>query len=250
MPRPHIKTAFIFFLLAAPLSPPPAGAGSQTSAEQPRVIYGNDDRRDLYEVGDPQLLERADAVALVAARASLDSGCTGSGGQCTITSSAYADYFLPPVCANEPYIDQTTAGFCSAFLIGPNLVATAGHCIDVFSCDTTAFVFGYAKYAATEAPMTEGLDTYFCRCIVDHTLTATGADHAVVLLDRAVEGRTPMPVMDSGPLELNQDLVLMGHPVGLPLKIDDGGEIKQLFSDYFDANVDAYGPSVPLTMRQ
>lgn len=83
---------------------------------------------------------------------------------------------------------------------------------------------------------------YFAAGIVNQQL-AGGFDHSLVRLDRDVQGFQPVPIRRSGEPSLADPLVMVGHPVVLPKKIDDGGEVKdpRVGQPWFYANVDAYG---------
>jgi MYXO-CTERM domain-containing protein len=67
----------------------------------------------------------------------------------------------------------------------------------------------------------------------------------VVRLDREVVGRTPA-VVNAAPTALPDDhpLVINGYPTGLPLKIDDGANVRDARADtldFFVANLDTFG---------
>jgi hypothetical protein len=70
-------------------------------------------------------------------------------------------------------------------------------------------------------------------------------DFAVVRLDRSATPRfTPASVHWGGLFEYGPDggsIVMIGHPVGLPMKIADNAIVKESHVDYFQANVDAFG---------
>ena len=75
-----------------------------------RVIYGNDDRKDLYQV-DPATARLADAmVALINV-----AGLTVKGPKTTINVIPFNE--AEPLCATERFYSQPTAAFCSGFLI-------------------------------------------------------------------------------------------------------------------------------------
>lgn len=200
------------------------------------VIYGTDNRRDVYEVTDADLLDMADGTVAMVGTWQLSPNNNGTwdlfGGSSLQSSQG--------VCSNEPFASQPTHGSCSGFLIAPDLVATAGHCISNSSCNNEAFVFDYQMNSANSVNDTlDDNDVYFCDNIVARQLTGP-RDYAVVQLDRPVTGHTILPVSDTAP-PLNADLVLLGYPSGLPLKIANGGSVQGISSTEFDADVDSYG---------
>ena len=70
---------------------------------------------------------------------------------------------------------------------------------------------------------------------------SAGKDYAVVKLDRPVVGHNPLRLRQSGSLSVNDSIVVMGYPSGIPLKIAGGAKVRSLQSGYFVANLDTYG---------
>jgi hypothetical protein len=208
---------------------------------QRKVIYGNDDRKDVYEVTDPALLKAWDSTVLVV----LANDLTDNGdGTFTLRSIRFdADY---PLCPGEPFADQPVAGFCSGFLVGPDLVASAGHCITgPAECSLTAFVFGYRMKGPQEPVLTfPAADVYRCREIVSGRVPDGNADFVdwtVVRLDRPVAGHDPLSLRRTGKVPDSQSVLVIGHPVGLPAKIAGGAFVRENADPgFFRANLDTY----------
>jgi hypothetical protein len=94
-------------------------------ASTQRVIYGVDDRQDLFQVTDPALLDDADCVVSIFAAGSItDNG----NGTTTLNTQNFGTQ--RNLCQGERFRDQPIGAFCSGFLVGPDIVATAGHCVD------------------------------------------------------------------------------------------------------------------------
>ena len=96
-----------------------------TLRDAQRVIYGTDDRQDIFELGDPALLtDAASAVALVH-----DSDITDNGdGTSTLNGPTLGN--RRNLCVSEPFREQPSVAFCTGFLVDPSLVATAAHCVE------------------------------------------------------------------------------------------------------------------------
>lgn len=206
-----------------------------------KLTYGKDDRVDVYEVEDRELVEASEATVALVYRWDLIENADGTF---TLRSMTFGDAY--GLCPEEPYRDQPAAAYCSGFLVGPDLIATAGHCISTAGdCAATAFVFGYHMLDAKTPVLTFGpSDVYFCREIVASTAIPGGADWALVRLDREVEGRVPLRVRHTEKIRDAQSLVVIGHPGGLPAKIDAGGAVRDNTpASYFSANLDTYGGS-------
>jgi len=103
-----------------------------------KVIYGTDDRKDMYTVLDPLVL--TDAGSVVALIRSSDLTDNGDGTSTIMTRNFGSAYNH---CMTEPFRSQPTAAFCTGFLVDPSFVATAAHCVDAASLSTTRFVFGF-----------------------------------------------------------------------------------------------------------
>ena len=98
---------------------------AQALRDTQEVIYGVDDRVDIFAVTDAALLQDADClVALFDAADVTDNG----DGTSTVATSNFGT--SRNLCAGEPFRDQPIGAFCSGFLVAPDLVATAGHCVD------------------------------------------------------------------------------------------------------------------------
>ncbi|MCW5755110.1 MAG: proprotein convertase P-domain-containing protein [Phycisphaeraceae bacterium] len=204
------------------------------------VIYGADDRRDVYQVTDQALLDFAQAACVVVNRSEL---VNNGNGTYTLNTRVWTSQG-GTLCADEPFRGQRQIGFCSGFLLGTDLIGTAGHCVRASDIPNVAFVFGFDQRGPNLDPfLTVPADNvYFASQLVTWQLSS-GFDHSLVRIDRPVQGWRPMPIRRSGEVSLNDPLVMIGHPVVLPKKIDAGGVCKdpRPGQPWFSANVDAYG---------
>ena len=209
----------------------------------PKIIYGPDDRLEQYEVTDPHILAIGDStVALVYSSDLTDNG----DGTFSMPAETFAEYYLSvierPLCGDEPYRDQPVPAFCSGFLIDTDIIATAGHCIDPGSNLDVAFVFGFVMLDAATANITiDGSEIYYASEIIGREETAT-SDWGLIKLDRDVTGHVPLSIRREGTVPDNQDLLVIGHPVGLPRKYAAGASVRDNTpAEYFQANLDTYG---------
>jgi V8-like Glu-specific endopeptidase len=202
-----------------------------------KVIYGEDDRQDLFEVQDEVMLANAKSTVALVQVSKLSSAGEGVFNIATATLSSRMN-----LCQAERFKEQNTAAFCSGSLVGPDLILTAGHCAR--SCDTTAIVFDFAVNQAGENPKTTKAENlYLCKEVVSYKLEqGFGADYAVIRLDRAVANRTPLKVRRSGNVAKGEKLYVIGHPSGLPTKVAGGANVREIdHKPYFVANLDTYG---------
>ena len=203
-----------------------------------KVIYGKDDRFDLYQVTNPELLKLADStVGLFTAE---DVTVTGSVAALR-TGSYAADYGL---CTDEPFYDQVNGAFCSGSLVAPDVIMTAGHCVkDANSCKNTKFVFGFGVKAAGVMPKSVAAsEVYGCSKLMGREQVGTGADWALIKLDRPVANHAVLKYNTANTLKNGDGLVVIGHPAGLPTKVAGGATVRNIApAGYFVANLDTYG---------
>jgi len=208
-------------------------APEQTVAStQGEVVYGNDDRTEYGSFASTDPVRRlADSTALLTEPA----GISCSGGTCTI----------PPedlnLCPGQKFAGQPAAlhMHCTVFLVGPDLFATAGHCIDSTLCSSRKVVFGFRVVNGSVISQVPDSNVYSCTSVVQ---SSSDPDFALFKVDRPVAGLRPLWVRYSGTIGNTQALTLIGHPDGLPLKIDRGGTVKGIntLPTKFFANTDSF----------
>lgn len=203
-----------------------------------KVIYGDDNRLDVYETNNNMYLELAKSTAAQIPNSSLSAV---KNGEVTVLGRTLQSR---NICAKEKFSAQLSAARCSGFLVGSNLLVTAGHCITNDSdCSSYAWVFDFKMNAANQSAMTVKSDNVFhCSKIIARAQDSSQNDYALIQLDRAVADRQPLQFRKEGKIADNAKLVVIGHPSGLPTKIADGAEVRSnSHSLYFVANTDTYG---------
>jgi len=208
-------------------------------ADRQRAIYGVDGRQDVYQVHETRVKKVADSVAALVLASDLRRRSDGS--YVLRTTSYRKDYEL---CSREPFARQRLGCFCSGFLVGPDVIATAGHCVeDAADLAKMRFVFGFRMLDKTHARTRfPARDVYAGAAIIGRKLTETAADWALVRLDRPVAGRRPLALRSAGRVAKGEPLFVIGHPNGLPTKFADGAQVRgNAHKDFFVANLDTYG---------
>ena len=224
----------------------------------PRTVYGNDDRRDWYELdytsaGDAmagRLLANSIMVHITRA----DLGAPDSHGIYRILDDYPDSLRLGPVrnmCDGQKFLRQPRLGYCSATLVSPTGVITAGHCVpDQKTCDSAAYVFnyyviGHDAHGDPIFPWITSDDVYYCKSV--STMYATGGtDIAHITLDRPVLGRVPATYRKTlVPTTPGQKLMMIGFPDGMPAKVEAGGTVTDAGRsngfEFFVASTDSFG---------
>ncbi len=198
-----------------------------------RVIYGADERVDAALHANEELRELSKSVAGRLRKSSL----TVTETALVFPSDTLQDAMN--VCRTERFAFQKTPMECTGFLVGADLLVTAGHCVtSQVDCDEHAWAFGFVDGVSE----IKNADAYNCKEIVSQQYS-DNSDFALIRLDRVVEGREPLKFRKTGEIAATDKLVVIGHPSGLPLKIDDGGLVRDpsLEKEYFVAELDTYG---------
>ncbi len=208
----------------------------------PLVIYGEDDRHDGIAYADPVFVRLADSTAGMISPANLKY----SGDTVEIDASSFQRRM--GMCASERFSQQPAAANCSGFLVGKDLLVTAGHCIESqLDCDSYLWVFNYEmNRRGSNKIALKTSDVYKCSEIIERKLVGVeGAqnDYALIRLEREVKGVKPLKIRQEsdGELQVGEELVVIGHPSGLPTKITDGAIVRSRSEKFFSANLDTYG---------
>ena len=215
----------------------PRSAQGQESGNNPKVIYGVDDRIDVYEETDPGRLAQARSTCGILSRNRLVDNNDG-------TYTILTPFF--DVCPSEPFSSQPVPMFCTGFMVGDRRITTAGHCLDETRIDNAAIVFGFEMLDANTPVTTVNADqVYFPTTIISQALSGT-VDYCVFDVDRDITapGASALPLRPSGSVELGQQVGVIGHPSGLPMKIAFGASTvvtKIDDANVFEANLDTYG---------
>ena len=204
----------------------------------PKVIYGEDDRLDVFESSDNLMKE----IALSTAAQILNRNLSEENGVFTIKSETLAESGM---CKSERFANQPAAANCSGFLVAPDTLVTAGHCINSdLDCQGHAWVFDFSNTINELKSFTFNKDQiYHCTKIIDRKKEAgPGADYSVVKLDRAVIGRAPLKFRTEGKTADDSVFTVIGHPTGLPTKITVAADMRNNTNPiFFVTNADTYG---------
>ena len=234
----------ILFVVASLTACAPQNTDSQSyDAQDPKlsahVVYGADGRLDLYQTTDGRMRELADSTVAFFQNSSL---LPAANGLITVNGKNYGTSYN--LCSSEKFREQNSAAFCSGSLVGPDLIMTAGHCVETLSaCQNTSVAFGFAVQAMGAIPQQlKSSEVYKCKEIVKTVRINTGADYALIRLDRPASNHKVLKIRRTGEANIGDELFVIGHPMGLPTKITTGGRVRSIANpDFMVTNLDTYG---------
>ncbi|OIQ17467.1 MAG: hypothetical protein BM556_11720 [Bacteriovorax sp. MedPE-SWde] len=204
-----------------------------------KVVYGTDDRRDIYQETNAEYIDLAASTAAMIPNQKMNA----LGDDVTIAGSTLGQQ---GICSDAKFADHVTAANCSGFLVGEDLLVTAGHCMkSMGDCNGSKWVFGYAYETSdiTSSITVSKENVYGCKEIIEQDLSgSTQMDFALIRLDRKVTDREPLKVRTEGKIDNAENIVVIGHPTGLPTKIADNAWVRNNHSNvFFSANLDTFG---------
>ena len=204
---------------------------------QQKAIYVPDNRHEVFEETNPTIQSRTESgVSLFH-----DSDVTVMADSSSLKTRTFQE--AQNLCSSEPYLTQPVGAFCSGVLVAPDIVATAGHCVNGATVGRIRFVFGFKMIDAKTPNLTiKNSEIYPGVRVIDRRKLSTGPDWALVKLDRPVTNHPVTPLRRSGKIADGQTVYVIGHPSGLPAKIADNGKIRDNSpAAYFVTNLDTYG---------
>lgn len=227
-----MKFCLVFILLSL-------GSVLAFADQSQKVIYGDDNRQDLHEVSSPLYHRLSKSTAALFNEGTVSEM---TNGDFFIQTTQYGEQYN--LCSSEPFFTQRVASFCSAFLVAPDIMATAGHCVtNEQTCAKTQVVFNYA-YSTPDKKIDRAAkeNVYHCHKLIAREYTKSKIDFALFQLDRPVKGITPLKVKRSDKIHEESEFVVMGYPMGLPLKITDQAFLRkdETNKGFFTINSDTY----------
>lgn len=208
--------------------------------QRQRAIYGTDGREEVFAIaGQKEISRSADSVVTVCRSEDITDNGDGTS---TLKTEALGTRYTE-LCRKERFIDQPVGGQATGFLVADDVIATAGHVVDDTTVGGTRFVFGFRMIDATNARTTvPNGEVYSGMSIIDRMCSTSGADWALVRLDRKATGHYVARLRKSGTIADKQGVYVIGHPLDLPLKYAGSANVRDNTpSTHFVANLDTYG---------
>lgn len=210
------------------------------------AIFGNDDRQPVYASSQSATLGRSAAIAVLT-------------GNSTFHPDKSLDIDVNPLsetlCRDQKFSGDISLSYaCTGFLVGPDLLITAGHCVSNHSevknetggyCEVFDWMFDY-QASPTSMPQTKGISSdklYHCKQIVYAVQDEVPPfrDFALIQLDRPVTDRKPL-TLSTSPVTRGDAVTMLGYPLGTPLKLSKNAKVTLTNPEAksFVTNLDAF----------
>lgn len=223
---------------------------SHSGLTMTEAIYGEDDRVDVEMLQSVDVLELSRSVAVQIPLSFLDVGDSSfsfkTGGK------TLSEEYGRMLCSGERFASQLALGTCSGFLVGENILLSAGHCFTEYEvereneltslCSERAWVFDYRLQRGLLETEDLSLDDLFrCKRIIKARYDEK-SDYALIELDRNVLSRKALTISSNSSLDIGDRVFMLGHPLGTPLKHTGNAQVLSLEtgSDFFKASLDAF----------
>lgn len=193
-----------------------------------KVVYGEDNRVDVADA-PAQFQNWAKSTAAMISPSEWDADYN-------IVSDIIGEAMR--LCPDQKFYNQFNSAVCSGFLVGPDTLVTAGHCVSESSCASYNWVFDFTSDVTKLDPE----NIYECKEVIKSVLNDEDQDYAVIKLDRKVKGRKFFRPRTSGSISKGEDIVVIGHPSGLPTKVADGASVRDSSNaNFFVTDLDTFG---------
>lgn len=190
----------------------------------PEAIYGEDERVLISEVSDGEILKLSSAISAQFPNYSIYSE---TDKHVLIKNRTLEE--AHQVCPDVKFAKTSSLSQCSGFLVGSDLLVSAGHCVkDKTDCENVFFSFDYKSGDYHEEYLKLPKENiYRCKQVIQSNYGVfSRTDFALVKLDRAVTNRKPLPIRRMGGVDSKDKLFVIGHPMGLPQMYQPGGKVR------------------------
>jgi hypothetical protein len=193
--------------------------GEVIDRERKRVVYGEDGREDA-RINYPEMAKGVAGIFYKWDVSFEEGKWKPKVGTYTKASRTCN------LCTTEKFYGESVGPWCTAFLVAPDVIVSAGHCAE--NPARMRFVFDFDQ----DEPVVRDCTS------VRRVVNSASEDYALFELDRPITDRYIFNTSSS--VQPGLRLLLIGHPMGLPLKADAGGSVKGLSTTLIAADLDAY----------
>jgi V8-like Glu-specific endopeptidase len=145
------------------------------------------------------------------------------------------------LCQKTRYEEAPSLSGCTGFLVGEDLIATAGHCIEnVDRCENMSIVFDVSEeQVVSQGYKVSQKNIYNCKKVIAQEMSDE-RDFALIQLDKKVSGRLPLKLNLKDNVSLGAKVFMLGHPLGLPMIYSRPGPVNVINDYSFKAQIDSF----------
>lgn len=218
-------------------------ARSNFDQSMPKSIYGRDDRRSVMSLS--KITEVREIKLARAVLAQVPKWRVKEENQATFSVFTQSLSSGLNFCADEKFSSMPMVSSCSAFLVGTDLMLTAGHCVkDMHDCKESYWILDFDNPSGFLSR--EGVTRFKrenvvkCAEILSRSERA-GLDYALIKLNRKITDRAPLKLRRFSNVSRDASLIVIGHPLGLPKIIAQNVMVlDNSFSNVFLTNADTF----------
>ena len=204
------------------------------------AIYGLDERKFVDKNSSATINELSKSVALIVSRDALIK----QFGRTFISAKSLTDLDGVNSCLTEKFATHHSLNSCTGFLNAPDLLLSAGHCfMSADDCANKKIIFNVRAEQEIETgyKVSNNL-VYECSEILKNQFDAEATrDFAVIRLKEKVLDRRPLKLRSKGSLKLDDQVFMIGHPLGLPLISSGNTGITDISNPhFFKATLDSF----------
>ena len=206
--------------------------------ERNKVIYGEDNRVDILSSKNWNYQYLAESTAAMINKNKLIE----QKGSYIITGPVLKDKMN--LCQDERFGNHITSATCSGFLVGPNILVTAGHCAEIPNfCSKFYWAFNFYHQGDGKQIKISKKDIYRCNKIIHKVKDSSiNQDFAVIELEREVSRRRPLELRQDGETAIGESIFVIGNPTGMPTKVSDGAYVRDnSHPQFLLTNLDTFG---------
>lgn len=203
-------------------------------------VYGPDNRVDIYTIEDSLILKDTRTVVAIFKKNQLRNN--NNGTYTMLNTESFAESF--GLCSEERFGNQPCVAFCSGFAVGKRLIATAGHCLKSENLRDLYFVFGYTMENENVPNLVFTVDNVYEGVeLIDTSFSSPSRnDYGIIKVNKDIPANRIAKIRVSGKIADNDEIYVIGHPSGLPMKYADSAFVRNnRISNYFVTNLDTYG---------
>jgi hypothetical protein len=200
------------------------------------AIYGADDRSFISSYSPKKIQNLASSVAMIVSKDNTKKGLLKT----TIFAQPLKESMK--LCKSELHENEPTLAGCTGFLVGPDLLATAGHCVNTeHKCADIIIAFGvYSTQKSPEGFKIAQKNIYYCKEVVAREIDGE-RDFALIRLERVVKKRSPLKLNLSKEVTEGTSVFMLGHPLGLPMLHSKPAPVNVIIDEFsFKATLDSF----------